>query len=182
MLRYVVQLSEKNKFKASNYLGEINERETELRAARDKLLEMEEGERQTSVNQEKIKHERDYLMKELRDQQQAFNDLQVKFSDQARLLQSVCSHSKNAAISGLNYLNNEMSLDGGHLSNEARASQEAQRADRIQRQINSSSFMPLGDNPPKLYSEQDPTLQSRQHLMQGPGQGGVLLQQFHEKD
>lgn len=33
------KLSEKNAFKASSYMGEINERETELNAARDKLIE-----------------------------------------------------------------------------------------------------------------------------------------------
>jgi chlorite dismutase len=126
-----VQLQEKNKFKASSYLEEINKRETELRESRDKLLDMEEEQRKMSVNQEKLKSEKDYLISEMKQQQADFNALQSKFNDQARLLQSVCSHSKNAAISGLNYLNNEMNLDGGQRSNETRASEEAQRADRI---------------------------------------------------
>ena len=55
------------------------------------------------------------------------------------------------------------------------------RADRIARQMNRSSFMGLGENPPKLFSEQDPTQQSKS--LAGPGQGGVLLNsQFHDKD
>lgn len=105
-----------------------------------------------------------------------YDELKVKYNDQARLLQSVCSHSKNAAIAGLNYLNNEMNVDGNQISNEARASEEAQRADRIQRQINAGSMMKLTDNPAKLYSEHDPTKQNRSAFLQGPGQGGVLLQ------
>ena len=44
--------------------------------------------------------------------------------------------------------------------------------------------MALGENPPKLFSENDPTQQSRTHLLQGPGQGGVLLNsnQFNERN
>ena len=38
---------------------------------------------------------------------------------------------------------------------------DAQRADRITRQMNRSSFMGLGENPPNLYSEQDPTQAKR---------------------
>ena len=39
--------------------------------------------------------------------------------------------------------------------------------------------MPLGDNPPKLFSEQDP---SQQRRLAGPGQGGVMAQTFGDKD
>jgi hypothetical protein len=47
-------------------MGEINERESELNAARDKLIEQDEEMRQISVNREKLTLERDYLMNELR--------------------------------------------------------------------------------------------------------------------
>jgi hypothetical protein len=60
------KLSEKNAFKASNYMGEINERQAELNAARDKLLEQDEEMRQLSVMREKITIERDYLRNELK--------------------------------------------------------------------------------------------------------------------
>ena len=42
-------------------MGEINERESELRAARDEVIEQEEQNRQLSVGVEKIKNERDFL-------------------------------------------------------------------------------------------------------------------------
>ena len=41
--------------------------------------------------------------------------------------------------------------------------------------------MPLGENPPRMFSEQDPT-QQVQRSMAGPGQGGVLFNSFHGKD
>ena len=65
---------------------------------------------------------------------------------------------------------------------DANSAEESMRADRIARQMNRSSFMGLGENPPRLMSEQDPTQQA-QRSMAGPGQGGVLMNsQFHDKD
>ena len=90
-------MSEKNAFKASSYMGEINEREQELNAARDKLIEQEEEMRQTSVTREKLTIERDYLLGELKVMNARMQDLQMKYNDQARLLSSVVSHSKNPA-------------------------------------------------------------------------------------
>ena len=78
-------------------MGEINERETELNAARDKLIEQEEEMRQTSVTREKLTIERDYLLGELKALNARMQDLQIKYNDQARLLSSVVSHSKNPA-------------------------------------------------------------------------------------
>ena len=76
-------------------MGEINERESEIRAARDKLIEYEEETRTLSINAEKLRNERDFLMVELKNLQMAYDALNVKFNDQGRLLQSVSSHSKN---------------------------------------------------------------------------------------
>ena len=78
-------------------MGEINEREQELNAARDKLIEQEEEMRQTSVTREKLTIERDYLLGELKVMNARMQDLQIKYNDQARLLSSVVSHSKNPA-------------------------------------------------------------------------------------
>ena len=47
--------------------------------------------------------------------------------------------------------NNEMTADGMNISKEEKAREESQRADRIARQMNRSSFMGLGENPPQLY-------------------------------
>ena len=56
-------------------MGEINEREQELNAARDKLIEQEEEMRLTSVQREKLTIERDYLMNELRTLNGKMHDL-----------------------------------------------------------------------------------------------------------
>lgn len=57
------------------------------------------------------------------------------------------------------------------------------RADRIARQMNRSSFMGLGENPPKLFSEQDPTQQSRIGNIAGDhGGAGGMMQSFQDKD
>ena len=111
----------------------MNERELEIRKAREKLLQFEEETRTLSVNAEKIRNEKDFLMSELKNMQFMYDDLNMKFKDQQRLLQSVSSHTKNQAISGLNYLNNEMVQDGQHMSVPDKAAEEAQRADRIAR-------------------------------------------------
>ena len=53
--------------------------------------------RQTSVTREKLTIERDYLLGELKTMNARMQDLQIKYNDQARLLSSVVSHSKNPA-------------------------------------------------------------------------------------
>jgi len=78
-------------------MGEINEREAELNAARDKLLEQDEDMREIGVAREKISLERDYLLNELKVTTKRMQDLQVKYNDQARLLLSVTAHVKNPA-------------------------------------------------------------------------------------
>ena len=78
-------------------MGEINEREQELNAARDKLIEQEEEMRQSSVQNQKTSLERDFLLQELKTMTAKMQELQTKYNDQARLLLSVVSHSKNPA-------------------------------------------------------------------------------------
>ena len=70
-------MAEKNKFKASTYMGEINEREQELNAARNKLIDQEEEVRNMSVTKEKLTLERDYLVAELKTLDRAMKDLKV---------------------------------------------------------------------------------------------------------
>ena len=47
-------------------MGEINERESEMLAARNKLIDQEEEMRNMSVAKEKLTLERDYLVQELK--------------------------------------------------------------------------------------------------------------------
>ena len=130
-------------------MGQINEREGELNAARDKLIEQEEELRNMTVTKEKLAHERDYLLKELKTRDKRNQELELKMDDMARLLQSVTSHNKNPAAQQLNF---EGGPEQQH-SSEA-VLEDSKRADRIAGQMNRSAFMGLGENPPKLYSEQ----------------------------
>ena len=62
-------------------MGEINEREKELNAARDRLIEQDEEMRQVSVVREKLTIERDYLLNEIKALNGKMQNLQVKFND-----------------------------------------------------------------------------------------------------
>ena len=78
------------------------------------------------------------------------------------MLHSVVSHSKTPAVDrSQNNILSQSLLQGEDgqqtISPEDNAREESMRADRIARQMNRSSFMGLGENPPKLMSEQDPT-------------------------
>ena len=66
------------------------------------------------------------------------------------------THGKNHGDT-LKSLQDISSQDAGQASGE-RAKLEAQRSERIAKSMNRSSFMGLGENPPKLYSEQEPSL------------------------
>lgn len=93
----LLQLTKKNEFKASSYMGEINERQTELNQARVRLLEQEEVMRVKEVQAKQLTNERDFLHAELKKLDQAFKDLQKKMEDQTRLLTNVTGHKKNPA-------------------------------------------------------------------------------------
>jgi len=71
----------------------------------------------------------------------------------------VVTHSKNHGdtLKSLQDISSE-NAGSGPLASGERAKLEAQRSERIAKSMNRSSFMGLGENPPKLYSEQDPAL------------------------
>lgn len=140
-------------------MGQINEREGELNAARDKLIEQEEDLRNMTVTKEKLAHERDYLLKELKVRDKRNQELEVKMADMQRLLQSVTSHNKNPAAQ------QQLNFEGQPVEHNPDAVMEdSKRADRIAGQMNRSAFMGLGENPPKLYSEQQLSQQANLHF------------------
>lgn len=76
-----MQLSKKNEFKASNYMGELKERQDELNAARMKIIDQEEMMRLRDNQTKHLVSERDYLQSELKKLDIAFKDLSRKFED-----------------------------------------------------------------------------------------------------
>jgi hypothetical protein len=58
-------VNEKNKFKASSYLGEIQGKEKELQSAKIKVLDQEEEMRKLALTKEKFSREREHLLLEM---------------------------------------------------------------------------------------------------------------------
>jgi L-lysine 2,3-aminomutase len=58
--------AEKNKFKASNYMGEIMQKDKEIQKIRLQLLDQEEEMRQLSITREKFIRERNHLLNEMK--------------------------------------------------------------------------------------------------------------------
>ena len=57
---------EKSRFKASNYMNEINEREEELGRVRVSLIEAQEENKLLTVTREKMRQQNDFLGRELK--------------------------------------------------------------------------------------------------------------------
>ena len=93
--------------------------------------------------------------------------MQRKFDDQTRLLTTVAGHKKNPAANIQNQPDDIMQ----------RMQIDAARGDRVMRQMNRSSFMGLGENPPNLFSEQDPTMAKRVTIADdfNPAHGGGVF-------
>ena len=80
------QVSEKNKFKASSYLGEIQGKEKELQAARLKVVDQEEEMRNLALTKQKFSAEREHLLMEMSKQEQELKEMRSTFNGQLRLI------------------------------------------------------------------------------------------------
>jgi len=69
------EIANENKSKAGDYLGQINERESELNAVRTRLLEQEDEMKNLSITREKFRIEREFLINELKGMERAMKDL-----------------------------------------------------------------------------------------------------------
>jgi hypothetical protein len=67
--------ADKNKFKASNYMGEIMQKDKEIQKIRLQLLDQEEEMRQLSITREKFIRERNHLLNEMKTQEEELRDL-----------------------------------------------------------------------------------------------------------
>ena len=73
---------EKSRFKASNYMNEINQREEELGRVRSNLVDMQEENKQLTVTREKFKAQNVFLAKELKAMELEFNQQKKKIEEQ----------------------------------------------------------------------------------------------------
>ena len=86
---------EKNKVKASNYMGEIIQKDKEIQKVRLQLLDLEEEMRQLSITREKFIRERNHLLVEMKQQEDELRDMAENNSAMKRLIQNVYGHVKN---------------------------------------------------------------------------------------
>jgi predicted nucleic acid-binding Zn-ribbon protein len=88
-------VSEKNKFKASSYLGEIQGKEKELQAARLKVVDQEEEMRKLALTKQKFQAEREHLLAEMSKQEVELREMRSTYDGQLRLIQNLTGHAKN---------------------------------------------------------------------------------------
>ncbi|CDW91378.1 UNKNOWN [Stylonychia lemnae] len=136
---------EKNRFKASTYMAEINQREEELGRMRAQLLNNQDEMKLLTVSREQNRQQKETLQEQLKLRDGELDKLRKKVEEQNRLMDSMCMAQKNIGdYAGLE--------DQGEYMERAR--EDIERADRIARQTNKSSFMGLGDKQPRLISEE----------------------------
>eukprot|EP00352_Strombidinopsis_acuminata_P006875 CAMPEP_0176367944 /NCGR_PEP_ID=MMETSP0126-20121128/22245_1 /TAXON_ID=141414 ORGANISM="Strombidinopsis acuminatum, Strain SPMC142" /NCGR_SAMPLE_ID=MMETSP0126 /ASSEMBLY_ACC=CAM_ASM_000229 /LENGTH=183 /DNA_ID=CAMNT_0017725989 /DNA_START=18 /DNA_END=572 /DNA_ORIENTATION=- len=72
-------LVEKNRFKAGNYLGDLNDRAEELKNVKNKLIDQDEEMKSLSLTREKFRIERDFATEKLKDTENQLKALQAKY-------------------------------------------------------------------------------------------------------
>lgn len=72
-------LVEKNRFKAGNYMGDINKHINEVKNVKNKLLDQDEEMKSLTLTREKFRIERDFATEKLKDTENQLKALQIKF-------------------------------------------------------------------------------------------------------
>ena len=128
-------------------MNEINQREEELSRVRAILVEAQEENKLLTVTREKIRQQNEFLAKELKSMELEFGLQKSKIAEQERLIDSlVVSHKiPNQSFSHL----------GDHDEIMQKASEEAQKNERIAKGTNRSTFLHLGEKKTKLIQEQE---------------------------
>lgn len=126
-------------------MNEINQREEELGRVRANLVEAQEENKLLTVTREKIRQQNDFLAKELKTMEYDFNLQKRKIEEQERLIDSIVVTQKVA--------NPSFAHLGDHDSIMQKASEEAQRNERITKGANLGTFLHLGEKKTSLVSE-----------------------------
>eukprot|EP00347_Sterkiella_histriomuscorum_P013860 403363090 len=138
-------LLEKNRFKASTYMSEINQREEELGRMRAQLLNNQDEMKLLTVSREQLRQQKDALTEQMRTKDMESDKLRRKCEEMSRLVENMTVAQKNMS----DFIGGE-----DHAEMMERARDDIERADRIARTTNKSSFMGLGDKQPRLVSEE----------------------------
>ena len=89
-----MKIVEKGRFKAANYMKEINQREEELGRVRELLVSAQEENKGLTVTREKMRQQNDFLAKELKNMEYEFGLQKKRIEEQERLIDSLCMTKK----------------------------------------------------------------------------------------
>ena len=148
---------EKNRFKAGTYMQEINQREEELGRIRAQLMSNQDEMKLLTVTREQFRQQKEALAEQLRERDEECDKLKRRMVDMSRLVDSMCVAQRSVANNAEAPADQAAALD--------KARDDIERADRIARSTNKSSFMALGDKQPKLISEE---VQAKNYGTGGP--------------
>ena len=135
---------EKNRFKAGTYMTEINQREEELGRIRAQLMNNQDEMKLLTVTREQFRQQKEALAEQLKERDTEAEQMRRRLVDMSRLVDSMCVAQRSNA-------RNMEAPDAAALE---KSRDDIERADRIAKSTNKSSFMSLGDKQPKLVSEE----------------------------
>ena len=107
--------------------------------------------RKLSLARQKFQAEREHLLIEMTKQEAELKEMRATFDGQFRLIQNLTGHMKNQAA----LLNDQAAADAEGQTVLEKVSQDAERNERLAKQLSRSRFMGLGENPPQLASEKE---------------------------
>ena len=115
-------------------------------------MNAQEENKQLTVSREKFRQQNEFLAKDLKDMENEFAVQKRKIEEQQRLIDSLCVTAKVPN-------QNLMQVSGGNRDvMMQKASEEAQKNERIAMGTNRSTFLHLGENKTKLVSESESSL------------------------
>ncbi len=123
-------------------MTEINQREEELGRVRAQLLSNQDELKLLTVSREQFRQLSEKLSSGLKERDSELERLRGQVQAQNRLVDSMVIAQRGLSEVG-----------GDQAEAMERAREDIERAERIAKSTNKSSFMALGDTQPKLYSE-----------------------------
>ena len=133
----LIQTMEKNRFKAGSYMQEINQREEELGRIRAQLMNNQDEMKLLTVTREQFRQQKEALTEQLKVRDEECDRMKRRMVDMNRLVDSMCVAQRSVANSVDGPVDQAAALD--------KARDDIERADRIAKSTNKSSFMSLGD-------------------------------------
>ncbi len=127
-------------------MTEINQREEELGRIRAQLMNNQDEMKLLTVTREQFRQQKESLAEKLKDRDSEIDRLKKKLSEMTRLVDSLTVAQRSVAKDDAGAADQSVLLD--------KARDDIERAERIAKTTNKSSFMQLGEKQPKLMSEE----------------------------